>query len=240
MNKTSIGDRLREGRLRHRLSILECSRRTHIATQFIEALEDERWAALPSESHRVGFLRLYARFLGVSPEEMLTLYRDAKSAVPAAPEIVKPKATSESAGRRWDISSWQQLAPVAVLLMVVAWAIYHTVGGPAAGPQVVTWVHLRHFRHPRLPLAGTRETPAQQIKITAQASSWLRVVENHRLLFEGILRPGVDKEWSGSGPFVLRIGDIHAISLIWNNQPVDLTVGASGNFNELRLPPTSK
>src|SRR5438132_6175453 len=74
-NKNSAGELLKQGRLRQRLSIAECAKRTHIAPRYIEALEDDRWKALPSESHRLGFLKLYSRFLGVSTEQVLRLYR---------------------------------------------------------------------------------------------------------------------------------------------------------------------
>src|SRR5476649_1179324 len=73
-SKNTAGDLLRQGRLRQRLSIAECAKRTHIATRYLEAIEEERWDILPSESHRLGFLKLYSRFLGVPVEEVMTLY----------------------------------------------------------------------------------------------------------------------------------------------------------------------
>src|SRR5688572_6399942 len=84
-HKSSVGELLKQGRLRQRLSVSECAKRTHIAPRFIEALEDEKWSILPSESHRLGFLKLYSRFLGVSADEVLNLYREA----------LKPKTETE-------------------------------------------------------------------------------------------------------------------------------------------------
>jgi hypothetical protein len=57
--------------------------------------------------------------------------------------------------------------------------------------------------------------------------------------FFGILPAGAVKEWSGPGPFQFKIGNVRAISLFWNDQPVDLNAGARGNVNELRIPPQS-
>src|SRR5437773_1551959 len=95
----SIGEALREGRLRQRLSIAECAKRTHISAQYLDALEEERWNDLPSESHRVGFLRLYARFLGVYTDEMIQAYRESKqptaSEKPAEIPKVAPARTPE-------------------------------------------------------------------------------------------------------------------------------------------------
>src|SRR5437763_8888338 len=86
----AIGELLKEGRLHQRLSIAECAKRTHISTRYLEALEEEHWDDLPSESHRLGFLRLYAHFLGVSSDELLHLYRQAKQAPPAEKPVDSP------------------------------------------------------------------------------------------------------------------------------------------------------
>ena len=44
----AAGELLKQGRLRQRLSIAECAKRTHIAPRYLEALEEERWETLPS------------------------------------------------------------------------------------------------------------------------------------------------------------------------------------------------
>src|SRR5207302_1809019 len=82
--RQSPGELLRQGRLKQRLSIAECAKRTHIAPRYIEALEEERWNDLPSESHRLGFLKLYSRFLGVSADEILNLYLKNSRPAPAS------------------------------------------------------------------------------------------------------------------------------------------------------------
>jgi cytoskeleton protein RodZ len=83
-NKNTAGELLKQGRLRQRLSIAECAKRTHVSSRYLEALEEEKWGILPSESHRLGFMKLYSKFLGVPTEEVLTLYRQATAAPTAA------------------------------------------------------------------------------------------------------------------------------------------------------------
>src|SRR5262249_55631249 len=125
----TAGDLLRQGRLRQRLSILDCAKRTHISARYLEALEEERWNDLPSESHRLGFLRLYSRFLGVPSEEVLSLYRKSEESsngkAKTAPFQTTPTKTKEpSTG--WFPSSWPQLLGIIVLLLLTAWGVYHT------------------------------------------------------------------------------------------------------------------
>src|ERR1035438_2088387 len=78
-SRHSAGELLKQGRLRQRLSISGCAKRTHISSRYLEALEEEQWSLLPSESHRLGFIRLYARFLGVPVEEVVGFYQQKNS-----------------------------------------------------------------------------------------------------------------------------------------------------------------
>ena len=77
----------------------------------------------------------------------------------------------------------------------------------------------------------------QTVRLKAVADSWLRVTSRNQLLFEGILPAGAEKRWSGPGPFQLKIGNVRALALFWNDQPVDILVGARGAINEIRIPP---
>ncbi len=68
------GTILKETREKKGLSIEDVSRATRILREYIEALESDDYPALPSETHTKGFIRKYARFLGIDPEELVSLY----------------------------------------------------------------------------------------------------------------------------------------------------------------------
>jgi transcriptional regulator with XRE-family HTH domain len=240
--KNTAGELLKQSRLRQRLSIAECAKRTHIAVRYIEALEDEKWSELPSESHRLGFLRLYSRFLGVPPEEVVTMYQQT---TPSAPEAADSHGNpsksemSELVSRTrsdWSPNSMAQLIGLAICLLILAWVIYHVVSPRLAEQNPMPWVRHHAPTQPRL-LAPKPSIVVQKVRLQAQANSWLRVMSRNQLLYEGILPAGASKEWSGPGPYHFKIGDIHALSLYWNDQPVDLQTGARGAVNEIRIPP---
>lgn len=242
--KTSVGDLLKEGRLRQRLAILECSKRTHISARYLEALEEERWDDLPSESHRLGFLRLYARFLGAPSEEIVGLYRQKRRQTAIAES--RPRAGKKSgghetpqpapAGREWYPASLGQLSGLMVVILMAAWGIYHGIRGYWPDPPAAPLARPRPHPSPRL-IAVQRQAASQKIRVHAEGDSWLRVVTNERLLFEGILPSGATKEWVGPGPFDLKIGDVKTLTVFWNDQSVDIQSGARGSINELRFPP---
>jgi hypothetical protein len=66
----------------------------------------------------------------------------------------------------------------------------------------------------------------------------MRVTTNDLLLYEGILRPGTIKEWSSASPFQFKIGNVKAVSILWNEQPVDIQAGSRGDTNTFRIPPS--
>jgi len=243
----SAGELLKQGRLKQRLSIAECAKRTHIASRYIEALEDERWTVLPSESHRLGFLKLYSRFLGVPVDDVLTRYGQKTPEEPADKHSPKEKPHPIGSGeprthltpaihsRGWSPSSIPQVIGLAILVLIFAWVLYHTVS-PRLDQSQMPWTRRRNHNQSRLVTSSTVAT-VQKVRLTAQADSWLRVTAKNELLFEGILPGGGVKEWTGTGPFQFKIGNIRSVSLFWNDQPVDITVGAISNTNKLRIPP---
>jgi transcriptional regulator with XRE-family HTH domain len=243
-DKRTAGELLRQGRLKQRFSIVECAKRTHIAQRFIEALEEEKWSELPSESHRLGFLRLYSRFLGVSADEVLALYHrkppaPAEGSVSgAAPERRDPSAREKPspASSGWSPSSIPQLITMAICTLLAAWLIYHAVTPHVAEQNPMPWSRRRAPTQARLTVPRAAIL-SQKVRLQAQANSWLRVTSRNQLLFEGILPANTIKEWSGAGPFQIKIGDVRALALYWNDQPFDLLAGAHGSMNDIRIPP---
>jgi len=69
------GEKLQQTRLEKGLSLEDVSRATKIKTQFLSYIEDGEYQKLPSPSYAHGFVRNYARFLGLPDEEILALFR---------------------------------------------------------------------------------------------------------------------------------------------------------------------
>ena len=72
----SIGEILRKKREEKDCSIEQVARDTNIANRFLMALESEDFTVFPGEPYLVGFLRNYSEYLGINPEEMVTLYKN--------------------------------------------------------------------------------------------------------------------------------------------------------------------
>jgi cytoskeleton protein RodZ len=69
-----LGTILREARETKGLTAAQAQERTRISARFIEAMEEGRYQDLPTPVHVRGFLKNYARFLGLDPQPLLARY----------------------------------------------------------------------------------------------------------------------------------------------------------------------
>ncbi len=71
----SIGDTLREARMRQRLDIADVEARTKIRAKYLRALENEEFGMLPGPTFVKTFLRTYGELLGLDPHALIEEYR---------------------------------------------------------------------------------------------------------------------------------------------------------------------
>jgi cytoskeleton protein RodZ len=70
-----IGEVLEGARARRGLDIETVAERTKIRAKYLRALETEDWDVLPSTAYAKGFLRTYARLLGLDADALVDEYR---------------------------------------------------------------------------------------------------------------------------------------------------------------------
>ena len=74
----SIGEKFKEARKEKGLFVEQVARETNISKNYIEAIEDEKFDEFPGETYLIGFFRSYATYLGLNPEEIITIYKNIK------------------------------------------------------------------------------------------------------------------------------------------------------------------
>jgi transcriptional regulator with XRE-family HTH domain len=72
---SQLGERLRESRERLGVTLTQAAAETRILQRYLVALEEGDYLHLPGDVYARGFVRNYARYLGLPPEEMVELYR---------------------------------------------------------------------------------------------------------------------------------------------------------------------
>ncbi len=64
------GEQLRHKREEKNISLDQVARDTNIRVNFLQAIEDDRMGAISSQAQLRGFIRLYASYLGLNPQEL--------------------------------------------------------------------------------------------------------------------------------------------------------------------------
>lgn len=80
-----LGPIFRDARMKSDKTIDDAVRETKIAKKYLTAIENEDFDIFPGETYLIGFLRNYAQFLGLDPDEMVIKYRDYKIQEQPAP-----------------------------------------------------------------------------------------------------------------------------------------------------------
>src|ERR687891_907511 len=70
----SVGEWLRLQREMREISLRDIAERTKISLRYLEAMEEDRFDTLPAPIFAKGFLREYARYVGLSPDEVVNHY----------------------------------------------------------------------------------------------------------------------------------------------------------------------
>ena len=92
---SSIGSVLREARSKKSISLEEVHSRIKIHPHVIELLEGDEFEKLPSPVFVKSFLRSYAEFLEVNPEEIVRAYDKGERKDPAQILFIKSAAERE-------------------------------------------------------------------------------------------------------------------------------------------------
>jgi cytoskeleton protein RodZ len=233
----SLGERLRVAREARGLSLSEVSEQIRIRTVYLVALEEENWRAIGAPVYVRGFLRTYARFLGLDPEEVVTQFGEAVPSEPAS----EPHYVAGPAPRRSSTITWIA-ACIAVLL--VAFVAYNALtmrhpevaspdvsatATPAAAPSPSAGVAAAGNSAPAARAASPTPGPGarQSLALVLSAPSWLRVVVDGNVSMEGTFPAGTSKTFHGRAASV-RVGNAGGVEIYVDGKDVG-KLGKSGD-----------
>ncbi len=128
----SFGDRLRREREMRGVSLDDIAAATKIGTRSLRALEDEQFEQLPGGIFNKGFVRAYAKFLGLNAEQAVADYLDAAGESSPDPHLIAEQ-NSLRIDRYTDTGGHRAVGfpviPVVILLLFIAagaggWQLY--------------------------------------------------------------------------------------------------------------------
>ena len=129
----SFGERLRREREMRGISLEDIAEATKIGTRLLRALEEEHFDLLPGGIFNKGFVRAYAKYLGLNEDEAVADYLLAAGDANVDPRLIAEQNDSRIDHLGSDASSSRMagfpIIPVLILLIVIAaglggWRIY--------------------------------------------------------------------------------------------------------------------
>ena len=121
-----LGETLQQARHARGISLDEAERDTRIVRHYLEALEQGDFYSLPEPTVTRGLLRLYARYLGLDPDEALHLFPIDEGPLPLPP-------TPEQAPAAFRFQ-WLPIGGLLLLIFTGVIALYW-VGGRGGGVE---------------------------------------------------------------------------------------------------------
>jgi helix-turn-helix protein/uncharacterized protein DUF4115 len=200
-----IGPSLREARIRRGIGLDRVEAATRIRTRYLEAIEDDRWDELPAEAYAKGFLRTYASYLELDPQQYLTAFRENRREVE---EPIAPMAERPFVPRRPTAPLFLALAlGLAAVLAVAAWQLET---GEEAGPGRTEPVSAARAQpKPAAQPSKPAPAPARPLLLTAREDSWVAVrfrSAKGNVVWAGTLRRGRTLKLGLRKPLWIRAG----------------------------------
>jgi cytoskeleton protein RodZ len=254
----ALGERFRAAREARGLTLSDVAEHIRIRSVYLAAIEDENWSAIGAPVYIRGFLRTYARFLGLEPEEVVAEFNSQASAppppvptAPGAPPRTSYLADEEPPARGLSPLIWVASLVAVVLIAVVVYneAMLHARQSatvlPSNSPTAVASAPAAGVAAD----AGPTENPASanpsasptlspspgasgtaNLEVRLSAPSWLRVTVDGNVSMEGTFPAGTDRQFRGKIAR-LRIGNAGGVEIIIDGKSMG-TLGATGDVVE--------
>jgi cytoskeleton protein RodZ len=239
----SVGARLKKLRLEKGISLQEAHHKTKIHTDILKAIEEDSFINL-TPVYVKGFLKLYAKFLGVDPREYIADYKEPQK--PVRLSIVQDKPSLLLLSTSFLKSFFQRLikikilkkAFIAILILLFFIGLFN-LGKSISSKLSLRW-QARKARVSTAALSSAKEKKSQLDKIekplstTAQKNKdvafgiklgiraredcWLQVRSDGRVVFQNVLKKGRFENWQAKDKIELSVGNAGGIDLEINGK----------------------
>jgi cytoskeleton protein RodZ len=226
-----LGEDLRAAREARNLTLSDISERIHIRTVYLQNLEREDWKAIGAPVYVRGFLRTYARFLGIDPEASVARFNATLPAgsvtAPASMATGRPRLRPVER-RGPSVWLWVVGAIAAALVAFVAYNYFalhnqdQTLSTAGSGSQPAATAQ---------PSAGSPAPPTPKRAVATATplggpsglglrfltSSWVRVTVDGTVAMEGTYPAGTKRAFRGKTAAV-RVGNAAGVALTVNGR----------------------
>jgi len=228
-----LGEKIKEARQEKGVTIAQAAETTKIKSGYLQALENEDFEELPPRAYVKGFLKIYARYLGLDYELLLSFLEE--SYADSQPEVVfaqPKKIRSIPFLPGLKISTALGVVGAAVCIGLLIWGAVQLIGGlghkpPTDGFNIADPPYAREtierITLPADPGSDTGEPAELALTARSDRKVWLEVRADGTLVFFGNLSPGVPVSWKAEKEFRIRtVPEPEGLTFILDGSPVSL------------------
>ncbi|MCL1804455.1 MAG: DUF4115 domain-containing protein [Clostridiales bacterium] len=247
-----IGGILRDARERKDATFEQIEEATKIKKRYLLALELEEWDQLPGKVYAKGFLRTYARFLGLDDQSLSDLFELAmagkdkeqtKEPVKAAPQAEEqpPKARPKKKRREVDLHNKPKIKMIYILCLLSALVLAFCIWAYQTYHQEPIEAEKPPTQHIVLPQPEPKPVVVEEpepepvvltsitLQLTATEACWLRLKDQGEQIYENTMRGGDVLEFAELKEIEIRLGNAGGVVMTLNGLELPL-MGKSGQI----------
>lgn len=218
-----IGPQLTAAREARGMTPNDVAKRLKIRAIFVDALEREDWSAVGEPVYARGFLKNYAKLLGLDSDSAAAEVEVASTEhalLPDVPAMVHDDATNGYPPSRRADTNWLVVATgvvAAVMLIAVGWNFF---GMPGGGPTVENTALNSPPPSPSAPVlvegsvsaaAAPVQTSGVDLRLETTQACWLSVTVDGKRVVYTTLPKGAVREFHATREINLRAGNAGGI-----------------------------
>jgi cytoskeleton protein RodZ len=245
----SFGDWLRRQREMREISLRDIADRTKISLRYLEAMENDRFDLLPAPIFAKGFLREYARYVGLSPDDVVNHYLSVHhpeelATDPKEATGVRHRPKSIDPGQPAFQRSWSYgliLALVGVVLLVLVAVIAYFADRrheePVSSAQAPAIAAPPPAAVQSTPPAPPPAAPVAPLEVSLDFSKdcWVEAVTDGKNRFSELRVQGEALQLQAQKTLDLTLGNAGAVNVTVNGYPLELNRKDGEVVHDLRI-----
>lgn len=237
----SFGARLKKEREQRGITLDDIALSTKIGKRFLSALEEEHFEQLPGGIFSKGFVRAYARHVGIDEEQAIADYLSATTPssttqTPETPQDVLPvEVVKQLEDRETERAARLPWALFAGLLLIAALAfVFYS-------REARERDHAAHIQTANGPGSAVTHANGQTprpdaiagafiVVIKAREDSWVSIVADGKQLMQEVLVAPAEKSVEARNEIVIKAGSVGALDFSFNGKRLP----AQGDYEEVK------
>ncbi len=237
---------LREARQARGLSLEQVEEETKIRRKYLEALEEEAFDVLPGRVYVRGFLRNYARFLGLDAGALVARFEEMLPSEEVPPVPQPFPGSGKKLRLNWPLGRIAYAVMGLVLAFLLVWggsslfgltrdAAYWdkekkqpgvSPGTPAGTPDPPSGKSTVHTGDPVTPSStptstGTNNSTPEGVHLVLNVTAetcWMRVVVDGKIMFTGEVPANQSKSFKAKEHIWVKLGNAGVVNVQLNGQ----------------------